>query len=288
MAGLWKDPKETWRLADKHVVSELVRAAKHFKADRLELLSMFEAAIVESGLHALNYGDRDSVGPFQQRAGWGSVAHRIDPYTSALAYLAEARRVRKRFTTAGRLAYGVQRCAKAYAGRYSEAYRSAKYAIDQYNLSVSHAVPKTPPVTKPKELSLQVKRSLAWWAKESANPTRNRYNECLRTVRISDGCPGGTDWAIHVWTQARAADKRGAGGQIPPAGAPYVLRTGSKYGHIVTVHSPGKTLNDTKVWSTDIKRHGKCDLTTIGELRKKWGCVPLGWVVRLNGVPIDL
>lgn len=40
-------------------------------------------AIVESGLRSLSYGDRDSVGLFQQRAPWGSFAARTDPRTSA-------------------------------------------------------------------------------------------------------------------------------------------------------------------------------------------------------------
>jgi cell wall-associated NlpC family hydrolase len=41
------------------------------------------AAIVESGLRNLNYGDRDSIGMFQQRDAWGSTADRLDPYKSA-------------------------------------------------------------------------------------------------------------------------------------------------------------------------------------------------------------
>ena len=41
------------------------------------------AAIVESGLRNLNYGDRDSIGMFQQRDAWGSTQARLDPYQSA-------------------------------------------------------------------------------------------------------------------------------------------------------------------------------------------------------------
>src|SRR4051812_43936832 len=37
------------------------------------------AAIVESGLRNLNYGDRDSIGLFQQRNAWGSKSARLDP-----------------------------------------------------------------------------------------------------------------------------------------------------------------------------------------------------------------
>jgi len=41
------------------------------------------AAIVESGLRNLDYGDRDSIGMFQQRDAWGSRADRLDPHKSA-------------------------------------------------------------------------------------------------------------------------------------------------------------------------------------------------------------
>jgi murein DD-endopeptidase MepM/ murein hydrolase activator NlpD len=40
-------------------------------------------ALQESALRNLSYGDRDSVGLFQQRAGWGAVAVRMDPQQSA-------------------------------------------------------------------------------------------------------------------------------------------------------------------------------------------------------------
>lgn len=41
------------------------------------------AGLQESGLRPLRHGDRDSLGVFQQRAGWGSTSARIDPRTSA-------------------------------------------------------------------------------------------------------------------------------------------------------------------------------------------------------------
>jgi cell wall-associated NlpC family hydrolase len=40
-------------------------------------------AFQESGLVNLDGGDRDSVGLFQQRNGWGSISERMDPATSA-------------------------------------------------------------------------------------------------------------------------------------------------------------------------------------------------------------
>lgn len=43
-------------------------------------------ALQESGLRNLDHGDRDSLGLFQQRAGWGTVAARMDPATAAAAF----------------------------------------------------------------------------------------------------------------------------------------------------------------------------------------------------------
>ena len=44
------------------------------------------AAMQESSLKNLNYGDRDSLGLFQQRAGWGSAQQRRDPDYAARAF----------------------------------------------------------------------------------------------------------------------------------------------------------------------------------------------------------
>ncbi|MEQ7126925.1 M23 family metallopeptidase [Actinopolymorpha sp. B11F2] len=43
-------------------------------------------AMQESTLHNIPYGDRDSVGLFQQRAGWGSLTERMDPEISVTMF----------------------------------------------------------------------------------------------------------------------------------------------------------------------------------------------------------
>jgi len=47
------------------------------------LVVALATAFQESDLHNLLYGDRDSLGLFQQRAGWGSAAERTDPVASS-------------------------------------------------------------------------------------------------------------------------------------------------------------------------------------------------------------
>ena len=56
-------------------------------------LATFETAIVESGVHNLNYGDRDSVGVFQQRPsqGWGIGYSIMDPAGAAGEFIRRAK-----------------------------------------------------------------------------------------------------------------------------------------------------------------------------------------------------
>lgn len=56
---------------------------KQLGASNRDVMIAVMAAIVESGLRNLNYGDRDSIGMFQQRDAWGSAEARLDPYQSA-------------------------------------------------------------------------------------------------------------------------------------------------------------------------------------------------------------
>lgn len=46
------------------------------------------AGLQESGLRPLPYGDRDSLGVFQQRTAWGSVAQRMSPRSAAHMFFA--------------------------------------------------------------------------------------------------------------------------------------------------------------------------------------------------------
>jgi hypothetical protein len=92
-------------------------------SDRV-MLSAFEAAIVESGVKNLNYGDRDSLGVFQQRPsqGWGSAAQILDVSYAARKYFEAT----EQFDTGqppGELAQDTQRSAfpERYAQRESQA-----------------------------------------------------------------------------------------------------------------------------------------------------------------------
>lgn len=56
---------------------------KRVGASDRDILIALMTAMQESNLTNVHYGDRDSLGLFQQRAPWGSDAQRMDPYESA-------------------------------------------------------------------------------------------------------------------------------------------------------------------------------------------------------------
>jgi len=94
---------------DMKVAAIICHVLNDFHASPKVRLSAFEAAIVESGVHSLPYGDRDSLGVYQQRSGWGTVAERMDPHYAARAYIRVAVGVNSAGMSAGQLAQAVQR-----------------------------------------------------------------------------------------------------------------------------------------------------------------------------------
>jgi hypothetical protein len=85
-------------ILDRYKVSDKVR------------LAAWETAIVESGVKALDWGDRDSFGPFQQRPsqGWGSMEQVMDPHYATRKFVVAAQRIEHRFSDPGALAQEVQ------------------------------------------------------------------------------------------------------------------------------------------------------------------------------------
>jgi hypothetical protein len=117
-------------------------------ASERAMLAAFEAALVESNMQNLDYGDLDSLGVFQQRpaAGWGSPEQLTDPVYAARAFFlgpqragavgggnAEPGAVARDETfsgSAGELAQAVQR--SAFPGRYDKAERNARSLLHRY------------------------------------------------------------------------------------------------------------------------------------------------------------
>ena len=95
-------------------------------------LATFETAIVESGVRNLTYGDRDSVGVFQQReAGWGTFEQRTNVAYATNSFLAKAIVYDRGWSgTTGHLAQKVQ--VSAFPDRYDGVRGQAASLHNQY------------------------------------------------------------------------------------------------------------------------------------------------------------
>lgn len=97
----------------------IYRVGRSMGANNFQMRAAFSAGWVESRFRNLNYGDRDSLGVFQQRPsqGWGTPAQVTNPEYAAGKFFEEAMRV-SQTGTPGQLAQRVQR--SAYPLRYDE------------------------------------------------------------------------------------------------------------------------------------------------------------------------
>jgi hypothetical protein len=98
-------------------------------------LAAFEAAIVESGIHNLNYGDADSHGVFQQQwsvGEWGTKEQTMDPVHATHMFLETAAEMDEPGMSAGQLAANVQRPREDLRGRYAAVEGQAQSLITEH------------------------------------------------------------------------------------------------------------------------------------------------------------
>ena len=115
---------------DPKAARAICSVARGLGASDKVILAAYEAAIVESGVHSLPYGDRDSIGLFQQRDSWGSYAQRMDPAWASRQFLVKAIRQDRPWMSAGQLAQDVQ--VSAYPERYDQRRGQALSLIATY------------------------------------------------------------------------------------------------------------------------------------------------------------
>jgi hypothetical protein len=112
--------------ADANVVRAFRRAIQTTGARGKAKLALWMAGIVESGLKNLRFGDRDSLGALQLRAGLHGRGLALNPFASAVAFLTRGftgkggaiALARNRGMTAGQVAQAVQ--GSAFPGRYDQ------------------------------------------------------------------------------------------------------------------------------------------------------------------------
>jgi cell wall-associated NlpC family hydrolase len=66
--------------------ASIIETGSRLGVPRRGVVVAIATALQESNLRNLSWGDRDSVGLFQQRSAWGSFAERTDPVTSATLF----------------------------------------------------------------------------------------------------------------------------------------------------------------------------------------------------------
>lgn len=99
------------------IARQILAVGQRLRASPRVLLAAIEAGLVESNLRNLNYGDRDSVGVFQQRPsqGWKGLRN---VKAAAAEFISKAKAANTGRGSAGQLAQAVQR--SAFPGRYDE------------------------------------------------------------------------------------------------------------------------------------------------------------------------
>lgn len=107
----------------RKVIEAVRRAARRKNATHKEEKAAIETVLVESNARNLNYGDRDSVGAFQQRPsqGWGPAGESVEK--DAAQFFNAAKKHRGSGGSSGQLAQRVQR--SAFPERYDQKSREA-------------------------------------------------------------------------------------------------------------------------------------------------------------------
>ena len=115
---------------DPTAARAICSVARRLGASDKVLLAAYEAAIVESGVHSLPFGDRDSIGLFQQRDSWGSYEQRMDPVWASQQFISRAIKQERAWMSAGQLAQDVQ--VSAFPERYDQRQVQAVSLIATY------------------------------------------------------------------------------------------------------------------------------------------------------------
>jgi hypothetical protein len=76
--------------------SLIASVGRKMGASKRDIQVAIMTAMTESNLRNLNFGDRDSLGLFQQRGGWGSASQRMDPSHAATSFYKELFKVKNR------------------------------------------------------------------------------------------------------------------------------------------------------------------------------------------------
>ncbi len=107
-----------------NIAQTIIDVGQSLGATEKQIRAALAAGWVESRFKNLNYGDRDSLGVFQQRPSvgeWGTASEILNVEHAAASFFNTAMRMDRDNLSAGNLAANVQRPARQYRSRYDEA-----------------------------------------------------------------------------------------------------------------------------------------------------------------------
>ena len=137
-----------WTEEQRQNAAIIQQVGRSLGATDRDIQTAIMAAIVESGLRNLNYGDRDSIGMFQQRDAWGTAQARLNPYQSARMFFLGGNSgqrglldlTNRNSLSMGEAAQAVQ--VSAYPDRYGQQQAAAAALLG--NLGGTPVPPETP------------------------------------------------------------------------------------------------------------------------------------------------
>lgn len=263
----------------------IVAVGHQLGAPPLALEAALISAMQESGLRNLSYGDRDSVGLFQQRPsmGWGTVAQIMQPdYAAGRFYQGLLAIPNYQQQSAPTLAQAVQR--SAFPDAYTKwqpaaqqllgvaAVGSATCPLVAYQGSGVTFGTGMLPVTLPRGNPRSVDQAIAWAQVQASNGSDAWYRACLGFVAQAYGWSfSGTDYAIDQYTSVIPVWMRHDGDRNPPPGALLFWQTSGRAGHVAVY------LGNGNIASNDILVSGQISIVPASMIEQKWGATYLGW-----------
>lgn len=121
---------------DPNVVKTILSIGSGMGMSQKQLIAGLAGGLVESGLRNVNYGDRDSLGVFQQRPsqGWGSPTQVRDVEYASRKFFSELKRVWDDGRSIGANVQAVQR--SAFPDRYDQRLGEARKIFQQFGNEV--------------------------------------------------------------------------------------------------------------------------------------------------------
>jgi hypothetical protein len=251
-------------------------------------------AMTESALVNVSHGDvagPDSLGLFQQRASWGTVAQRMDPATATGLFLSALEQVPSWSTVAAPVAaQTVQRSAFADGSNYARNLGQAQLLVSTVLADAAAAgcvpggfsnVGGAPVVSDVAGLNARAQGFADASAAGRPDPFfggTSYYRLCGELAARINGHPmSGWSSAAVQWSAYVASGEAHAGDTSPPTGALLFYSTSSPAGHVATYLGGGKVASNDVGDGASGRSGGVYIVSATALTSGPWRLHYLGW-----------